>query len=195
MKSVARPTAEFDRLISSQFKGQEPGGVVLISQRGKIIYRKAFGLANVELEVPMKEEIVFNIASITKQFTAVAILQLSEQGKLSLQDKLTKYLPDYPAGDQITIENLLTHTAGIPGPAPEAMAKLQARRDLVSLQDIIATFKNRPLDFAPGTKSSYSNNGYMCWARLSKKFRAARRRYSIDRGRSVQVERSPHHAF
>ncbi|MCA1579056.1 MAG: serine hydrolase [Acidobacteria bacterium] len=160
-QSPRQLTAKFDELISSQFKGQEPGGVVLITQNGKIIYRKAFGLANVELEVPMKDEIVFNIASITKQFTAVAILQLVEQGKLSLRDHVTKYLPDYPAGAQITIENLLTHTAGVPGPAPEAMAKLQARRDLVSLPEIIATFENRPLDFAPGTKWSYSNNGYM----------------------------------
>jgi len=154
--------SEFDKVISSEFKGQEPGGVVLITQKGKIIYKKAFGLANVELEVPMKEEMVFNIASITKQFTAVAILQLTEQGKLSLQDDITKYLPGYPAkGQKITVENLLTHTAGIPGSAPEAMSKLQARRDLVSLQEIITTFKDRPLDFAPGTKWSYSNNGYM----------------------------------
>src|SRR5688572_28400516 len=160
-QSSTQLTAKFDELISSQFKGQEPGGVVLITEKGKIIYRKAFSLANVELEVPMKDEIVFNIASITKQFTAVAILQLIEQGKLSLRDEITKYLPDYPAGAQITIEALLTHTAGIPGPAPEAMAKLQARRDLVSLPEIIATFKNRPFDFAPGTKWSYSNNGYM----------------------------------
>ena len=161
-QSTRHLTAEFDKLVSSEFKGQEPGGVVLITQRGKIIYKKAFGFANVELEVPMKQEMVFNIASITKQFTAVAILQLVERGKLSLQDEITKYLPDYPVNDQrITIENLLTHTAGIPGPAPEAMARLQARRDVVSLQEIIATFKNRPLDFPPGTKWSYSNNGYI----------------------------------
>lgn len=160
-QSPRRLTAEFENLVESQFKRQEPGGVVLISQNSTIIYRKAFGLANAELEVPMSEHIVFNIGSITKQFTAVAILQLMEQGKLSLQDQITKYLPDYSAGAEITIENLLTHTGGIPGPAPELMARLQARRDLVSLQEIIATFKDRPLDFAPGTKWNYSNDGYM----------------------------------
>lgn len=161
-QSTKQLTEEFDKLIPSEFKGQEPGGVVLITQRGKVIYKKAFGFANVELEVPMKAQIVFNIASITKQFTAVAILQLMEQGKLSLQDEITKYLLDYSVnGQKITIENLLTHTAGIPGSSPEAMAKLQARRDVVSLKEIIATFKDRPLDFPPGTKWSYSNNGYM----------------------------------
>jgi CubicO group peptidase (beta-lactamase class C family) len=79
-----------------------------------------------------------------------------------LQDEVTKYVPDYPVnGQRITLENLLTHTAGIPGSAPEAITGLQGKRGLVSLQEIIATFKGRPLDFAPGTKSSYSNNGYM----------------------------------
>ena len=161
-QSGGRLAAEFDRIISSEFKAQEPGGVVLVTQKGKVIYGKAFGMANVELDVPMKEEMVFNIGSITKQFTAVAVLQLMERGKLSLQDEMTKYLPDYPVnGQKITIENLLTHTAGIPNSAPEAVTALQGRRGLVSLQEIINTFKNRPLDFAPGAKWSYSNNGYM----------------------------------
>ena len=161
-QSRGQLTAEFDRIISSEFKAQEPGGVVLVAQGGEVIYRKAFGMADMELDVPMREEMVFNIASITKQFTAVAVLQLAEQGKLSLQDEVTKYLPDYPVnGQKITVENLLTHTAGIPASAPEAITNLQGKRGLVSLQEIIATFKNRPPDFAPGTKSSYSNNGYM----------------------------------
>jgi CubicO group peptidase (beta-lactamase class C family) len=161
-QSRTQLTAEFDRIISSEFKTDEPGGVVLIAQKGQTIYKKAFGMANVELNVPMKEEMVFNIGSMTKQFTAVAILQLVEQGKLSLQDEITKYLPDYPAGGQkITVENLLTHTAGIPASVPEAMTRLQGEKRLVTLQEIIATFKNRPLDFAPGTKMTYSNNGYM----------------------------------
>jgi CubicO group peptidase (beta-lactamase class C family) len=154
--------AEFDRIVAAEFKAEEPGGVVLVARKGDVIYRKALGMANIELGVPMKEEMVFNIGSITKQFTAVAILQLMERGRLSLQDEVTKYLPDYPAGGQkMTVENLLTHTAGIPASAPEAMLSLQGRKDLVSLREIIATFKSRPLDFAPGTRWSYSNNGYM----------------------------------
>ena len=161
-QSRTQLTAEFDKITTSEFKPQEPGGVVLIAQKGKVIYKKAFGLANLELNAPMKEEMVFNIASITKQFTAVAILQLAEQGKFSLQDEITKYLPDYPVnGQKITIENLLTHTAGIPGSDIEALNKLQAGRRYVTLPEIIDTFKTRPLDFAPGTKMVYSNNGYM----------------------------------
>jgi CubicO group peptidase (beta-lactamase class C family) len=119
--------AEFDRIVAAEFKAEEPGGVVLVARKGEVIYRKALGMANIELGVPMKEEMVFNIGSITKQFTAVAILQLMERGRLSLQDEVTKYLPDYPAGGQkMTVENLLTHTAGIPASAPEAMLSLQA---------------------------------------------------------------------
>jgi CubicO group peptidase (beta-lactamase class C family) len=154
--------AAVDRIVSTEFKSDEPGGVVLIAQKDKIIYKKAFGMANLELNVPMKEEMVFNIASMTKQFTAVAVLQLAEQGKLSLQDEIIKYLPDYPvSGQKITIENLLTHTAGIPAPAPEAMTKLQGEKRLVTLPEIINTFKDKPLDFVPGTKMIYSNNGYI----------------------------------
>jgi CubicO group peptidase (beta-lactamase class C family) len=161
-QSRTQLTAEFDRIISSEFKAEEPGGVVLVAQKGQIIYEKAFGAANVELNVPMKEGMVFNIGSMTKQFTAVAVLQFMERGKLSLQDEITKYLPDYPVGGQkITVENLLTHTAGIPASVPEAMTRLQGEKRLVALQEIIATFKGRPLDFTPGAKWSYSNNGYM----------------------------------
>lgn len=161
-QSGGRLTAEVDRIISSEFKAGGPGGVVLIARKGRVIYKKAFGMASLELDVPMREEMVFNVGSMTKQFTAVAVLQLMEQGKLSLQDEVTKYLTDYPVnGRKITVENLLTHTAGIPGPAPEAMLSLQGRKDIVGLQEVIATFKNRPLDFAPGTKWSYSNDGYI----------------------------------
>lgn len=161
-QSRTRLTSEFDRIISSEFKAEEPGGVVLVAREGQIIYEKAFGLANVELNVPMRAGMIFNIGSMTKQFTAVAVLRLAEQGKLSFQDEITKYLPDYPVGGQkITVENLLTHTAGIPASAPEAMTRLQGEKRLVTLQEIISTFKSRPLDFTPGTKWSYSNNGYM----------------------------------
>jgi CubicO group peptidase (beta-lactamase class C family) len=161
-QSRTRLAAEFDRTISAVLKAGQPGGVVLVAQRGRVVYQKAFGMANMELGVPVREETVFNIGSMTKQFTAVAVLQLVERGKLSLQDELTKFLPDYPAGGQkITVENLLTHTAGIPPSAPEAMTRLQGEKRLITLNEIISTFKGRPLDFTPGTKWSYSNNGYM----------------------------------
>ncbi|MBV9925743.1 MAG: serine hydrolase [Acidobacteria bacterium] len=161
-QSRTRPAPEFDRIASSALKAGGPGGVVLVARKGRVVYQKAFGMANMELGVPMREEMVFNIGSMTKQFTAVAVLQLVERGKLSLQDEVTKYLPDYTAGGQkITVEQLLTHTAGIPASAPEAMTRLQGEKRLVTLQEIIATFKGRPLDFTPGTKWSYSNNGYM----------------------------------
>ena len=161
-QSQTPSAAEFDKIITTEFKPEEPGGVVLIAQKGKVIYKKAFGMANLELNVPMREEMVFNIASQTKQFTAVAILQLAEQGKLSLQDEITKYLPDYPVNElKITVENLLTHTAGIPVSDAAAMTRLQGEKRLVTLQEIINTFKDRPLDFAPGTKMVYSNNGFM----------------------------------
>jgi CubicO group peptidase (beta-lactamase class C family) len=170
----SRLTAEIDRLITSESKPGEPGGVVLIAQKDRIIYQKAFGTANLELNVPMKKEMVFNIASITKQFTAVAVLQLMEQGKLSLHDEITKYLPDYPTnGQKITVENLLTHTAGIPASDAAAMTRLQGERRLVTLPEIIDTFKSRPLDFAPGTKMVYSNNGYILLGAIIEKVSGA----------------------
>lgn len=161
-QSATPLSLEVDRIISAEFKPEDPGGVVLISKKDKVVYKKAFGMADLELNVPMREEMVFNIASQTKQFTAVAVLQLMEQGKLSLQDEITKYLPDYPtSGQKITVENLLTHTAGIPASDGAAITKLQGERRLIKLEEIISTFKTRPLDFAPGTKMIYSNNGYM----------------------------------
>jgi CubicO group peptidase (beta-lactamase class C family) len=150
--------AAFDKVLSEQFKADETGATALVSQNGKIIYKKAFGMANLELGVPMQADNVFRIASITKQFTAVAILQLMEQGKLSLQDDITKFIPDYPtAGTKITIEHLLTHTSGIANNTdmPDHMSRVD-----VTPTEMIGHFKNLPLKFAPGTSWSYSNNGY-----------------------------------
>jgi CubicO group peptidase (beta-lactamase class C family) len=181
-QSGTRLTAEFDKITLPEFKPEEPGGVILIAQKGRIIYKKAFGMANLELNVPMKTEMVFNIASMTKQFTAVAVLQLAEQGKLSLQDEITKYLPDYPVnGQKITIENLLTHTAGIPGSEQAAITRLQGERRWITLPEIINTFKNRPLDFVPGTKMVYSNNGYILLGAIIEKVSGASYREYLEK--------------
>ncbi|MDL1892807.1 serine hydrolase [Sphingobacteriales bacterium CHB3] len=153
-------TGKFDKLLLAQFKPHEPGGVALVAWNGRIIYEKAFGMANLELNVPMRTEHVFKIASITKQFTAVAILQLLEEGKLDLQDEVTKFIPDYPMqGYKITIEHLLTHTSGILDFAkiretPNRMA------GALTPEQMIDIFKERPLRFPPGTQWEYSNSGY-----------------------------------
>src|ERR1700753_3604949 len=107
-------TQSVDSLVAPQFQGNQPGISILIAKKGQVVYQKAFGSANIELNVPMQPDNVFRIGSITKQFTAVAILQLVEQGKISLQDSVQKFIKDFPSKTYtITIENLLTHTSGI----------------------------------------------------------------------------------
>src|SRR6478735_675123 len=103
-----------DELISEKYISIAPGCVVLIAKNGQVIYDKGFGTANIELNVQMRPEMIFRIGSITKQYTAVAILQLVEQGKISLDDSIQKFIKDFPyKGHTITIENLLTQTSGI----------------------------------------------------------------------------------
>jgi CubicO group peptidase (beta-lactamase class C family) len=153
-------TAEFDKMLSEKFKPGETGCAALVAKNGQIIYQKAFGMANLELNVPMQPDMVFRIGSITKQFTAVAILQLMEQGKLSLQDDIIKFIPDYPTqAYTITIEHLLTHTSGIKSytGVPEIMKNI--RMDMKP-EELIAQFKNQPMEFAPGTKWNYNNSGF-----------------------------------
>jgi CubicO group peptidase (beta-lactamase class C family) len=151
---------EFDKIIESGYKSGEPGATVLVAKGGKVLYRKAFGMANMELDVAMKPEMVFEIGSMTKQFTAVSILMLMEQGKLSLTDNVTKFIPDYPThGHKITIHHLLTHTSGIKSyTGMQEWAPLW-RKDLTP-SEMIDVFKNQPMDFAPGEKYLYNNSAY-----------------------------------
>ena len=152
---------KLDELLTKQFKQDEPGCEILIAKHGQIIYKKAFGSADLQLNVPLSTDMVFNIASITKQFTAVAILQLAEQGKISLQDSLQKFVPDYPSmGFAITIENLLTHTSGVKDYMQIDFPNPYMERWDFTPKQLIDTFKNYPLEFAPGTKFLYSNSGY-----------------------------------
>jgi len=150
----------FDKILSEQFKTDEPGATALVSRNGQVIYKKAFGMANLELNVPMQVDNVFWIASMGKQFTAMAILQLMEQGKLNLQDEITKFIPDYPTqGNKITIEHLLTHTSGIHNFSGMKDPDKKLTTDCTP-NEVIDFFKNLPMSFAPGTKWEYSNSGY-----------------------------------
>ncbi len=148
-----------DNYAQAEYKVKEFNGSILVMQNGKAIYKKSFGMADREWNIPNTEATKFRIGSVTKQFTAACILLLEEQGKLSVDDHLNKYIPDYPKGDSITIHMLLNHTSGIknytnlPEFWPKAILPL-------STDSMIALFKNKPLDFSPGTKWNYSNSGY-----------------------------------
>jgi CubicO group peptidase (beta-lactamase class C family) len=154
-------TKEIDELLNEAVEPGGPGLTALISVKGEIVYDKALGLADVELNVPMNTGNIFRIGSITKQFTAVAILQLVEQGKLSLQDDITKYIEDYPThGYTITIEHLLTHTSGIQSYTSMAdFMEKQIRTDMTP-EELIDIFDNEPMNFAPGEQFRYNNSGY-----------------------------------
>ena len=150
---------QFEAQLNAAYKPGEPGATALVAKGGKPIYRGAVGMADLENNVALRPDHVFEIGSITKQFTAVSILMLMEQGKLRLEDPLTKFIPDYPKGEGITVHHLLTHTSGIKSyTSMEAWAK-RWREDLTPLQ-MIDIFKNEPMDFAPGEKWSYNNSAY-----------------------------------
>ncbi|KIC01824.1 beta-lactamase [Flavobacterium sp. JRM] len=152
---------KIDSLITSKFKPENPGAVFMAVKNGKMIYRKAFGKANLEFDINMKPEFVFEIGSMTKQFTAVSILMLAEQGKLRLNDEITKFIPDYPTnGNRITIHHLLTHTSGIKDFTSMKGIKDIARRDL-SPKELVDFFKNEPIDLLPGKQYKYCNSGYV----------------------------------
>lgn len=152
---------QLDELLARHFKATAPGCAILVAKQGQVIYKKAFGSAQLELNIPMQTDMVFKIASITKQFTAVAILQLVEQGKIALHDSLQKFIPDFPSkGHTITIENLLTHTSGIRDYMQIDYAGTNMERWDLTPKQLIDSFKNYPLAFEPGTKYSYSNSGY-----------------------------------
>ena len=157
----AATEAQLDAVVASYFKKDEPGAAVLVMRDGKPLLRKGYGLADVELGVAIQPEHVFRIASITKQFTAMAILQLVEQGKIGLDDPITKFFPDYPTqAKTITVEHLLTHTSGMKSYSSKDNFISMIRSDLTP-QQLIDTFKNDPLLFSPGEQYASGNSGYV----------------------------------
>ena len=158
-KEEKKLAATLDNLIPKRLTAIAPGCVVLIAKKGNIIYKKAFGVSNQELNIPMKPDMIFRIGSITKQFTAIAILQMVEQGKISLHDSIQKYVPDYPQKRYtITIENLLTQTSGIKDYM--AISNPVDDRTNYTPKQGVDYFKNEPLEFKPGSQFKYSNSNY-----------------------------------
>lgn len=135
------------------------GVAVLVSQNGKVLYKKSYGYADAEKKVPVNPATKFRIGSVTKQFTASAILKLQEEGKLKVTDKLSKYFPDFPRGDEVTLHHLLTHTSGIHSYTgkPDFIARVVKP---VTNDSLLAYFRNDPYDFNPGDRYQYNNSGY-----------------------------------
>lgn len=155
--------AKLDQVIAGFQKDHSFIGSVLIAKGGKVILEKGYGMANIELGVPNGPDTKFRLGSITKQFTATAILQLEEQHKLSVTDAACKYIAECPdSWKAITIHQLLSHTSGIPSYTsdPQFMKPKFMRIPLTPME-ILMLSKDKPLDFPPGEKWRYDNSGYI----------------------------------
>jgi len=157
-QDLSSPPHDVSNYVHSEMQRQHiPGIALLVSRGGKIVHAEGFGLANVELQVPVKPETIFQSGSMGKQFTATAVMMLVEEGKVSLDDPLTKYFPDAPAAwKEVTVRELLSHTAGFRD-YPE---KFDFRKDWTE-EELLKLAESIPLAYPPGTKWEYSNLGFL----------------------------------
>ncbi|MEJ7808551.1 MAG: serine hydrolase [Telluria sp.] len=152
--------ARIDAEVATHYKPGEPGATLIVVKDGKTLLRKAYGMADVTGKVAMRPDASLRLGSITKQFTAVAIMMLADEGKLAMSDPITKFLPDYPTqGKLITVEHLLTHTSGIVSYTSKPGFGELMQRDM-TVPQVIDFFKNDPVEFEPGSKYAYNNSGY-----------------------------------
>ncbi|THV56354.1 serine hydrolase domain-containing protein [Chryseobacterium candidae] len=156
-------SANLAKYMQAQVEINNFSGAVLVSKNGRVLLKKAYGLADYEWNIKNTLDTKFQLASVTKQFTATAILLLIEKGKLSLDDKLSKFLPDYPKADSVTIHMLLSHSSGL------AMGFKEIALSSMDKDSAYAKIKKIPYEFSPGTKSGYSNIGYYLLAKIIEK--------------------------
>jgi D-alanyl-D-alanine carboxypeptidase len=148
-------------LLEETYTAQGPGAAVLIARGDRVLFRGARGEGDMEAHTALSPDQLFRIGSVTKQFAAAGVLKLVEEGKVKLDDPVTKYVPGYPNGDKITVLMLLNHTSGIKsytGIPGHMLTGIQ--KDLTTAQ-LIDVFKDQPVDFAPGASWSYNNSGYV----------------------------------
>jgi CubicO group peptidase (beta-lactamase class C family) len=158
----SRLAVELNTVFGERSKAEEPGFAVLAAHNGKIVYKNAFGSADLESKTPLTADMVFNAAVLTRQFTAIAIMQLVEQGKMLVQDPISKFIPDYPApGASITIEQLLTETSGIKDYSKISAATAALVQKELTPLELIGLIGQEPLNFVPGTAWENSNSGYI----------------------------------
>jgi CubicO group peptidase (beta-lactamase class C family) len=165
---VAARADEVDRYVEAQLKSLHiPGASVVVVRGGRIIKSKGYGFADLQSNSAAAPQTVYEIGSMTKQFTAVAVMMLAEEGKISLDDRITKYFPDAPAWwNQITVRHLLTHTSGIQNhvAAPDYMDIFRTSitgKTFPAREDLLGEFYKLPSEFAPGETWAYDNTGYI----------------------------------
>ena len=151
---------EIDELLKAYTNQGSFNGAALVAQKGEVLLQKGYGYKNFAANTFNDPNTIFQIASLTNQFTSAIILRLQEEHTLSVQDKLSKYIPDYPDGDNITIENLLTQTSGIHNYDDGAFMVNNATKH-IKTDSLIMLFKNAHTDFKPGEKYNYSNSNYI----------------------------------
>lgn len=155
-------TSEIDDMLGKIYLENKPGASVVVINGNQTIFRKSYGMADIELNVPMADNMVFRIGSLTKQFTAASIMKLFEQNKIALSDPIDKYLPNFPThGHTITIENLLTHTSGIGNFTNLEKVMMETTEKGLTVDQIIKYFENEPREFDPSREYKYSNPGYI----------------------------------
>ena len=171
--AVDESVRKIDQLMSYCFENDLFNGTVLVASNGKIIYKKAFGYSDFQTEEKLSLNSVFYLASISKTFTSTAIIMLKEQNKLSYQDKLSDFFPEFPPyADRVTIRHLLTHTAGIPDwtRSPVFRARPGDFLDDITNRDVLDfLIQQEALDFNPGEIYRYSNSGYLLLALIVEK--------------------------
>jgi CubicO group peptidase (beta-lactamase class C family) len=165
---IPPPEALLEALLEEKIRSDSPGVAVLVARDGQVLVEKGYGMASIEHRVKVTPESKFRIGSVTKQFIGAAILRLQQEGKLSVEDKLSKFIPDYPRGDEVTIHHLLTHTSGIHSftSKPEFFEAVTVG---AKPEDHIRSFQNDPYDFDPGTKWLYNNSGYFLLGHIIEK--------------------------
>jgi CubicO group peptidase (beta-lactamase class C family) len=161
--TIRAQPARLDSVVSAAVSAGDFAGVVLVADKGRVVYERAAGEANREWHVPNTVDTRFRIASTTKQFTAALVLRLVEDGKLRLDGRVVDYLPDYPRpqGERVTLRHLLTHTAGLPDyPHLPGFYEHEAAREHTTAE-LLALFDSLPLAAEPGAKWDYSNSDYV----------------------------------
>ncbi|GJM43894.1 MAG: hypothetical protein DHS20C21_07360 [Gemmatimonadota bacterium] len=157
--------SRIESMVAPYVELRDFSGSILVADRGEVLFSAGFGLADAELGVPNQPTTRFLIGSVSKQFTAAALLLLEADGRLSLKDPISNFVAGFSQGDEITIHHVLTHTSGIPDIfALESYSRL--RHEDPRVADVVEMVRARPLDFEPGTRYSYSNSGYVVLAHI-----------------------------